>query len=92
MKRLDHFFDAGYYLAGNEPSFQTPLEYHYAGLPGKSVDRVRQGMFRRCSANLSSQLVWSAWKLMHGFNNLLRILTFLTALPAVCDYLAPLVS
>lgn len=23
MKRLDHFFNAGYYLAGNEPSFQV---------------------------------------------------------------------
>ncbi|KAF8318019.1 glycoside hydrolase family 92 protein [Clavulina sp. PMI_390] len=42
MSRLDHFFNEGYYLAGNEPSFQTPLGYHYAGSPGKSVQRVRQ--------------------------------------------------
>lgn len=42
VKRLDHFFDADYYLAGNEPSFQTPVMYHYANRPTKSVDRVRQ--------------------------------------------------
>jgi len=41
VKRLDHFFNAGYYLAGNEPSFQTPIGYHYANHPVKSVDRVR---------------------------------------------------
>ncbi|MBW0482570.1 hypothetical protein O181_022285 [Austropuccinia psidii MF-1] len=42
LKRLDHFFDQGYYLAGNEPSFQTPIQYHYAGKPARSVDRVRE--------------------------------------------------
>ncbi|KIJ68131.1 glycoside hydrolase family 92 protein [Hydnomerulius pinastri MD-312] len=41
LKRLDHFFDAGYYLSGNEPSFQTPIGYHYANQPARSVDRVR---------------------------------------------------
>jgi len=45
VKRLDHFFDAGYYLAGNEPSFQTPIGYHYANHPAKSVDRVREVVF-----------------------------------------------
>ncbi|KAJ7282859.1 glycoside hydrolase family 92 protein [Mycena rebaudengoi] len=45
IKRLDHFFDAGYYLAGNEPSFQTPIGYHYANRPAKSVDRVREVVF-----------------------------------------------
>ncbi|KII92737.1 glycoside hydrolase family 92 protein [Plicaturopsis crispa FD-325 SS-3] len=49
VKRLDHFFDAsvnaGYYLAGNEPSFQTPIGYHYANQPSKSVDRVRDVVF-----------------------------------------------
>lgn len=45
IKRLDHFFDAGYYLAGNEPSFQTPIGYHYANHPAKSVDRVREVVF-----------------------------------------------
>lgn len=41
MNRLDHFFEAGYYLAGNEPSFQTPIGYHYANQPWRSVDCVR---------------------------------------------------
>ncbi|KAF8160642.1 glycoside hydrolase family 92 protein [Crassisporium funariophilum] len=36
---------AGYYLAGNEPSFQTPIGYHYANHPAKSVDRVREVVF-----------------------------------------------
>ncbi|KAJ3981405.1 glycoside hydrolase family 92 protein [Lentinula detonsa] len=45
VKRLDHFFDAGYYLAGNEPSFQTPIGYHYANQPAKSIQRVRQVVF-----------------------------------------------
>ncbi|KAI0630406.1 glycoside hydrolase family 92 protein [Trametes polyzona] len=45
VKRLDHFFNAGYYLAGNEPSFQTPIGYHYANQPTKSVDRVRDVVF-----------------------------------------------
>ncbi|KAF9482237.1 glycoside hydrolase family 92 protein [Pholiota conissans] len=42
VKRLDHFFNAGYYDPGNEPSFQTPIGYHYANHPASSVDRVRQ--------------------------------------------------
>lgn len=45
VKRLDHFFDAGYYQAGNEPSFQTPIGYHYANHPTKSVDRSREVVF-----------------------------------------------
>ncbi|KAF8893524.1 glycoside hydrolase family 92 protein [Infundibulicybe gibba] len=60
-KRLDHFFDAGYYLAGNEPSFQVRgLAVWLAGNlmcvvdpdwiplrqpPAKSVDRVREVVF-----------------------------------------------
>ncbi|KAL0956653.1 hypothetical protein HGRIS_002785 [Hohenbuehelia grisea] len=46
VKRLDHFFNAGYYLAGNEPSFQTPIGYHYANHPAQSVDRVREVVFQ----------------------------------------------
>ncbi|KAF7289322.1 Glycoside hydrolase family 92 protein [Mycena indigotica] len=45
VKRLDHFFSAGYYQAGNEPSFQTPVGYHYANHPAQSVDRVRNVVF-----------------------------------------------
>ncbi|KAK0242060.1 glycoside hydrolase family 92 protein [Armillaria nabsnona] len=46
LSRLDHFFDGGYYLAGNEPSFQTPIGYHYADKPAQSVDRVRKVVFQ----------------------------------------------
>jgi putative alpha-1,2-mannosidase len=45
VARLEHFFNAGYYLAGNEPSFQTPIGYHYANHPAMSVDRVRDVVF-----------------------------------------------
>ncbi|KAI0298528.1 glycoside hydrolase family 92 protein [Russula brevipes] len=45
VKRLNHFFDAGYYLAGNEPSFQTPIGYHYANAPADSIDAVRKVVF-----------------------------------------------
>ncbi|KAJ6521933.1 glycoside hydrolase family 92 protein [Mycena vulgaris] len=45
VKRLNHFFSAGYYGAGNEPSFQTPIGYHYANHPALSVDRVRRVVF-----------------------------------------------
>lgn len=41
-KRLDHFFEKGYYLPGNEPSFDTPSLYHHIGKPYKSIRRVRQ--------------------------------------------------
>ncbi|SPO35202.1 uncharacterized protein PSFLO_00673 [Pseudozyma flocculosa] len=40
-RRLDHFFQAGYYQPGNEPSFDTPSQYHHIGKPYKSVRRVR---------------------------------------------------
>ncbi|EKM54203.1 glycoside hydrolase family 92 protein [Phanerochaete carnosa HHB-10118-sp] len=45
VNRLDHFFEKGYYYAGNEPSFQTPIGYHYANHPTQSVDRVRDVVF-----------------------------------------------
>ncbi|KAI0266724.1 glycoside hydrolase family 92 protein [Gloeopeniophorella convolvens] len=49
IKRLNHFFDAGYYGAGNEPelshALQTPIGYHYANSPADSVDAVRSAVF-----------------------------------------------
>ena len=41
-RRLDTFFDHGYYNVNNEPSFLTPCLYHWLGRPDKSSDRVRQ--------------------------------------------------
>lgn len=46
IKRVDTFFDKDLYYAGNEPSFQTPVIYHYANRPTKSVQRVRQVVYR----------------------------------------------
>ncbi|KZV68558.1 glycoside hydrolase family 92 protein [Peniophora sp. CONT] len=53
VDRLNHFFDAGYYLAGNEPSFQTPIGYHYANRPADSVSRVREVVFDNFAADVA---------------------------------------
>lgn len=42
VQRVDHYFDKGYFTAGNEPSFAIPWAYHYAGRPDLSAARVRQ--------------------------------------------------
>lgn len=41
-RRLDTFFDKGYFNVNNEPSFMTPLLYHWIGRPDKSSDRIRE--------------------------------------------------
>ncbi|KAK2030360.1 hypothetical protein LX32DRAFT_717038 [Colletotrichum zoysiae] len=41
-QRLRHFFDVGYYLPGNEPSFQTPSLFHHIGKPAESIRQVRR--------------------------------------------------
>ena len=41
-KRLDTFFDRGFYNVNNEPSFLTPLLYHWIGRPDLSSDRVAE--------------------------------------------------
>ncbi|MCB0746651.1 MAG: glycoside hydrolase family 92 protein [Ignavibacteriae bacterium] len=40
-KRLDTFFDNGYYNVGNEPSFLTSMLYHWIGRPDLSSQRTR---------------------------------------------------
>jgi predicted alpha-1,2-mannosidase len=40
--RLDTFFNNGYYDVGNEPSFLTPLLYHWIGRPDLSSSRVNE--------------------------------------------------
>lgn len=39
-KRLDTFFDRGFYNVNNEPSFLTPCLYHWIGRPDRTSDRV----------------------------------------------------
>ena len=41
-RRLDKFFDEGYYNPANEPSFMTPFMYHAIGKPWRSSYRIRQ--------------------------------------------------
>lgn len=41
----DHYFDGGYFEAGNEPGFETPWLYHYANRPDLSALRVREVVF-----------------------------------------------
>lgn len=42
MKRLNTFFDKGFYNVGNEPSFLSPNLYHWIGRPDISSDRIHQ--------------------------------------------------
>lgn len=39
-KRLDTFFDKGFYNVNNEPSFLTPCLYHWIDKPYRTSDRV----------------------------------------------------
>lgn len=41
-KRLDTFFEHGYYNVANEPSFLTPMLYHWINKPEKSSARIQQ--------------------------------------------------
>ncbi|KIJ39487.1 glycoside hydrolase family 92 protein [Sphaerobolus stellatus SS14] len=45
INRVNHYFDAGYFLAGNEPGFEMPWAYHYANRPDLSARRVRDVVF-----------------------------------------------
>ncbi|KZV84438.1 glycoside hydrolase family 92 protein [Exidia glandulosa HHB12029] len=47
IKRLDRYFAGGYFLAGNEPSFETPWLYHYANRPDLSAARIRQVVYQK---------------------------------------------
>jgi predicted alpha-1,2-mannosidase len=42
QKRLNTFFENNYYDVGNEPSFLTPLLYHWIGKPSLSSKRVHE--------------------------------------------------
>jgi predicted alpha-1,2-mannosidase len=41
-KRLDTFFELNYYDVGNEPSFLTPLLYHWIGRPDLSSEIIHK--------------------------------------------------
>ncbi|KAJ7182732.1 glycosyl hydrolase family 92-domain-containing protein [Mycena crocata] len=46
VTRVDHYFSAGYFLAGNEPGFLMPWGYHYGNRPDLSSLRVRNVVFK----------------------------------------------
>jgi len=79
IKRLDYFFtelnssqDSPFALMSNEPSFEVPWEYSYAGAPAKTADVVRRSaeqLFKPTADGLpgnddlgatSSWYVWAA--------------------------------
>jgi predicted alpha-1,2-mannosidase len=76
VKRLDAFFDEGRFHLHNEPLFLVPWAYHYAGMPWKSVQRVRRILstqFRNTHDGLPGQddsgamSAWYAWSAMGLF-------------------------
>lgn len=49
----DHYFDAGYFDAGNEPGFEMPWAYHYANRPDLSALRVRKVVFENFDTGIN---------------------------------------
>ncbi|KAI0690299.1 glycosyl hydrolase family 92-domain-containing protein [Cytidiella melzeri] len=45
VNRTEHYFNAGYFLAGNEPSFAIAYSYNYAARPDLTALRVRKVVF-----------------------------------------------
>ncbi|GJJ06552.1 hypothetical protein Clacol_000744 [Clathrus columnatus] len=52
VNRVEHYFDKGYFLAGNEPGFQMPWNYHYANRPDLSAKRVRTVVFENFNTGI----------------------------------------
>ncbi|KAJ7176679.1 glycosyl hydrolase family 92-domain-containing protein [Mycena filopes] len=53
VTRVDHYFSAGYFLAGNEPGFAMPWSYHYANRPDLSALRVRNVVYKNFNTGVS---------------------------------------
>lgn len=71
-KRLDTFFEHGYYNVANEPSFLTPMLYHWIGKPDKSSELIHK-IVRENYSNLPNGLpgnddggAMSAWYAFHA--------------------------
>jgi predicted alpha-1,2-mannosidase len=70
-KRLETFFDKGFYNVSNEPSFLTPNLYHWIGRPDLSSDRIRQIIQKHYNASRSGipgnddSGAMSSWLLFH---------------------------
>ncbi|KAJ6551370.1 glycosyl hydrolase family 92-domain-containing protein [Mycena capillaripes] len=53
VTRVDHYFSAGYFLAGNEPGFLMPWAYHYANRPDQSALRVRNVVYKNFGTGIA---------------------------------------
>ncbi|KAF9070156.1 glycosyl hydrolase family 92-domain-containing protein [Rhodocollybia butyracea] len=52
VERVNNYFAKGYFTAGNEPSFNVPSIYHYAGRPDLSALRIRNVVFTDFSTQI----------------------------------------
>lgn len=52
MSVSNHYFDKGYFQAGNEPSFEIPWVYHYANRPDLSALRIRQIVYKNFNTGI----------------------------------------
>ncbi|KAI0339451.1 hypothetical protein BDW22DRAFT_1336332 [Trametopsis cervina] len=52
INRTEHYFNAGYFLAGNEPSFAIAYAYNYAGRPDLTALRVRNVLFKNFNTGI----------------------------------------
>ncbi|KAJ3766792.1 glycosyl hydrolase family 92-domain-containing protein [Lentinula raphanica] len=52
VNRVNNYFTKGYFTAGNEPSFNVPSIYHYAGRPDLSALRIRNVVFTDFSTGI----------------------------------------
>ncbi|KAF7369100.1 Glycoside hydrolase family 92 protein [Mycena venus] len=53
VTRVDHYFSAGYFLAGNEPGFLVPWAAHYANRPDLTALRVRNVVYTNFNTGFS---------------------------------------
>ncbi|KAK1229538.1 hypothetical protein PQX77_007364 [Marasmius sp. AFHP31] len=53
VERLDWIFEHDYFDSTNEPSQQIPYMYHYANLPGRTAERVRETIGRSFNTSVN---------------------------------------
>ena len=76
--RLDRFFDGGFYNVNNEPSFMSPVLYHWIGKPHRSSDRIREIISENFNAGVKglpgnddsgAMSSWLAWHILGLYPN-----------------------
>lgn len=93
-KRLDLFFEKGYYNVANEPSFMTPCLYHWIGRPDLSTARIHQ-IINDCYSDVPDGLpgnddsgAMSSWLVFHmlGFYPNAGQNQYIVNAPLITDY------